>query len=128
MTYRCLQCGFSMITDSVLTPEMIRKYHGWMKADDMSCPSCTRHILKNGSENGGRKNGKITLPYITEIGVLQDENTIKSEIDERTADDLKMRNGISDQSVVAEMIAKYTENNRLFGWTAEEILQMNIRP
>lgn len=110
-----------MITEVPLTPAIIREFHTWMSGDDFSCPACTRHIMK-----GGRKNGNIKLPELS-IGTLQDEQYVIGEWEERYSDDLKIRDGNLTEVEKDALLKKYDDNNRLFGWTAEEILKIASR-
>jgi len=111
-----------MIADSVVTPALIREHHDWMKDEDMSCPSCTRHFLKYGADNGGRKNGNMNLPYLTSVGTLQNEDDIRVQIEEKLRDDAMLRSGSLTKKEENDLKTKYHDNNRLFGWSGHEII------
>lgn len=117
MNYRCLTCGFSQ--DFAPTSENVGVHHPWMAGLPVNqCPACTKYL----QTHGGRKNGKIQMPDISDAGVLVEETVeIKANLDEMHEDWCALQNG--DAAKKDEVRSKY-EGKKLFGFSPSEVEQL----
>jgi len=116
MNYRCFTCGF--VQDFEPTVDNVAIHHPWMAGKPITdCPACTQYLIKY----GGRKNGKVAMPDITEVGVIVAETEeVLTEIQKRIADSQKILAG-------DEQVAQEYGDQKIFGYSVDDLKEIKRR-